>query len=118
MNKSIGYSDSIPLIKEVNFPEGKIILHLIDGRIISLPIEKFPEIEKLTAAQKRKYKTLAGMGLMFDDCDAVFHVSDFLGKPFSFESIPVIKKTVKSYTSPTPKFRGQLNEPKVKYKKS
>lgn len=52
---------------------------------------------------------------MFDDCDAVFHVSDFLGKTFSVESLPVIKKPVKSYAvSPA----RQLSEPKVKYKKS
>ncbi|MEO8149884.1 MAG: DUF2442 domain-containing protein [Bacteroidia bacterium] len=114
MNKAIGYSDTIPLIKEVNFPSGKIVLHLMDGRTISLPIEKFPEIEKLTTAQKRRYKTLTGMGLMFDDCDTVFHVSDFLGKFFSVDTIPVLKKPVKNYAATSAR---QLAEPKVKYKK-
>ena len=115
MNKSIGYSNAIPLIKEVRFPEGKIVLHLYDGRIISVPIEKFPEIEKLTAAQKRKYKTLAGIGLMFNDCDSVFHISDFLGKTLSVESFPVIKKPIKSYIESPAR---QLSEPKVKYKRT
>ena len=117
MNKVIGYSNALPLIKEVRFPAGKIVLTLVDGRTIILPINKFPEIEKLSAAQKRKHKTLAGMGLMFDDSDTVFHISDFLGKALSLDVSPVIKNKVKPYT--TAELRtSQLAEPKVKYKKN
>ena len=115
MNKAIGYSNTIPLIKEVNFPAGKIILYLMDGRIISLPIEKFPEIAKLTTAQRRRHKTLAGMGLMFDDCDTVFHVSDFIGKVPSVDASPQLKKPVRNYSTPSAR---QLAEPNAKYKKA
>ncbi|MEK6615758.1 MAG: DUF2442 domain-containing protein [Bacteroidota bacterium] len=80
MNKQIGFSNSAPLIKSVRFHGQKIIIHLADGRLLLLPLNRFPEIERLTPAQKRKHKLLAGTGLMFDDLDTVFHVSDFLGK--------------------------------------
>jgi hypothetical protein len=85
MNRTQGYGNISPLIKSVRFPVGKIILHLADGRVIILPSRKFPEIEHLTPAQKRKHKLLAGTGLMFDDLDTVFHVSDFLGKAVADE---------------------------------
>lgn len=79
MNKSIGYSNLIPQIKSFRFPKGKIVVELTDGRTITMPDTRFPEIAKLTPTQKRKHKTLAGMGLMFDDIDTVYHISDFLG---------------------------------------
>ena len=117
MNKAIGFSNTSPLIKQVSFPEGKIMLQLVDGRTITLPIHKFPEIEKLSAAQKREHKTLAGIGLMFDDCDSVFHISDFLGKTFSVDDSPLAKTKVKKYTSQK-STASQIGEPKVKYKKA
>ena len=83
MNKSIGYKNVSARIDLVRFPKGKIVLYLVDGRIIIIPLNKFPEIEKLSLAQKRKYKTLAGMGLMFEDLDTVFQISDFIGKEIS-----------------------------------
>ena len=116
MNKTIGYSDTLPLIKKILFPTGKIELQLADGRIITLPINKFPEIEKLTKAQRLKHKTLAGMGIMFDDCDTVFHVSDFLGKTFSIDAYPVSKRTNKSY-SLAKDIANEAAEPKANYKK-
>ena len=79
MSKQETYIHTAPRIKTVRFLKGKIILHLHDGRTVIVPENRFPEIEKLTAQQKRRHKTLAGMGLMFDAIDTVFHVSDFLG---------------------------------------
>lgn len=99
MSKRIGYGNTIPRIKEVTFPSGKIVLHLYDSRMITLPIDKFPAIAKLTPSQKRKYKTLAGMGLMFDDCDVVFHISDFLGQPLPLDAHPAFSKTHKNYVA-------------------
>ena len=79
MSRQFGYGKTIPLIQSVSFRGDKIIIHLADKRVLFLPMEQFPEIEKLTPSQRRKRKLLAGTGLMFDDLDAVFHVSDFLG---------------------------------------
>lgn len=80
MNKKSGFGNSYPVIKSVEFPKDKLRVILTDGRILLLPLKNFPEIGKLKPAQKRKHKILAGTGLMFDDLDVVFHISDFLGK--------------------------------------
>ena len=81
MSKSIGYSHTDSRIKKISFRKrGKIILKLLDGREVLVPLERFPEIRDLTPAQKRRYKLLAGKGLMFEDVDSVYHVSDFLGQ--------------------------------------
>jgi hypothetical protein len=81
MNRnSTGYGNIFPIIESVRFPKGKIVLQLADGRAIILPLNKFPEIARLTPSQKHKNKLLGGTGLMFDDLDTVYHVSDFLGK--------------------------------------
>ena len=85
MSKQFGYGNITPLIKSANFRADKIILHLNDERVLILPMSKFSEIEKLTPSQRRKHKLLAGTGLMFDDLDTVFHVSDFLGTVNSSE---------------------------------
>ncbi len=80
MNKNSGFGNNYCIIKSVHFPKDKISILFTDGRILILPIGKFPEIARLKPSQKRKHKILAGMGLMFDDLDTVFHISDFLGK--------------------------------------
>ena len=79
MNKKFGYRNEIPLIDSVRFTVDSIIINLLDGRKITLPINRFPDIQKLTPAKRRRYDTLAGTGLMFDDSDTVYHISDFLG---------------------------------------
>jgi hypothetical protein len=68
-----------PELKSVTFSVGKIQLHFKDGRELILPVAKYPPIAKLSLAQRRKHKILGGMGIMFDDTDYVYHVSDFLG---------------------------------------
>jgi hypothetical protein len=112
MNKTIGYTHTTPRIEMVRFPKGKIVLHLVDGRILIIPATKFPEIEKLTLSQKRKYKTLAGMGLMFESLDTVFHISDFIGTDVSSELLSPTKK----YT-PQKSTHSKAAEPIVKYGK-
>ncbi|MCE9538240.1 MAG: DUF2442 domain-containing protein [Bacteroidetes bacterium] len=97
MSKAIGYTNISPRIKAVRFPKGKIVLHLVDGRIIIIPANKFPEIEHLSAPQKRRYNTLAGMGLMFESLDTVFHITDFIGKDFSSEILGSPDKNNKKY---------------------
>ncbi|HDY87261.1 MAG TPA: DUF2442 domain-containing protein [bacterium] len=73
------FFNNTPRIKTVKFPKGKIHLYLNDGRIIYVPISKFPEIKKLSVEQRKRCNKLAGFGLMFDDLDEVYHISDFLG---------------------------------------
>ena len=116
MNKAIGYNNTLPLIKKVRFPKGKIILYMVDGRIIIIPANKFKEIERLTVSQKRKHKTLAGMGLMFEDLDTIFHVSDFIGKDFTSEISGSANVRSKKYSAKKTS-HSKAAEPSAKYRK-
>ncbi len=117
MSKQATFTHTAPIIKSVRFLKGKIILHLQDGRTVIIPENRFPEIERLTPQQKRRHKTLAGMGLMFDDSDTVFHVSDFLGSlPGNFAG----RKTTAKASAYSITDKSKLltaKEPAVKYRK-
>ena len=73
------FSNGFPKITAVKFPKRKIQVILSDGRIILCPLNTFPEIKKLSPQQRKRYGTLAGIGLAFEDTDEVYHISDFLG---------------------------------------
>lgn len=76
---SVGLLNGTPKIKKINFPKGKIQIFMNDGRIITCPLNKFPEIKKLSIRERKKYSNLAGFGIMFENSDSVYHISDFLG---------------------------------------
>ena len=116
MNKVIGYKNTQPRIKTVRFLKGKIVINLIDGRTIIIPSAKFPEIERLSPNQKRKHKTLAGMGLMFEDLDTVFHISDFIGKEVFSEISNSGRKPTKKYSQKRVS-SSKTAEPQKKYLK-
>ena len=102
-----GYSSSTPKIKAVHFPKGKIELFLSDGRSIVCPLTKFPEIKKLNSIQRKKYNLLAGLGLMFENSNTVYHVSDFLGK---YNDVGISTNYKSDYIS-------AVAEPSIKYNK-
>ena len=116
MNKTIGYNNIQPRIKTFRFLKNKIVINLIDGRIIIVPSSKFPEIEHLSPSQKHKYKTLAGMGLMFEDLDTVFHVSDFIGNDYALKISDPTKPSPKKYVRKRAS-HSKAAEPRTKYGK-
>ena len=74
-----GYWDVVPRIKEVSFPaRGKMQILLQDGRIIVVAVSKFPSVQKLGMAQRKKWY-LIGNGFSFDDCSEVIHIEQILG---------------------------------------
>jgi len=76
-----GYLNKKPVIKKITFMhKGKFDLHLQDGRIITMPLSEFPDIKKLTAAQRKKWYVLDDVGFSFDDCNEVYHIEQVLGK--------------------------------------
>ena len=76
-----GYLNKKPIIKKLTFTHpGKFDLHLEDGRIITVPVSVFPDIKKLSAAQRRKWYVLDDVGFSFDDCNEVYHIEQVLGK--------------------------------------
>ncbi|CAN5513030.1 hypothetical protein BH11BAC1_BH11BAC1_17960 [soil metagenome] len=76
-----GYVDIKPTIKKLAFEQkGKFELYLEDGRIITVPLSIFPEIKKLTSAQRKKWYIIDDVGFSFDDCDEVYHMEQVLGR--------------------------------------
>ena len=67
------------LIEKITFRGDFMMVYINDGRIVTVPLSRFPEIGRLTSTQRKKYGTLGGYGLAFADLDNVYHISDFLG---------------------------------------
>ncbi len=103
MNKPIGYGQIDPRLKSAQFQTGKMILKLEDGRVMELPISRFPEIRQLTPYQRRKHNLLGGKGLMFDNLDMVYHISDFLGRKVTQGDLSVVAEQKSDYRRPRKK---------------
>ena len=54
-------------------------VELEDGRLLHLPLVKFPGISDLTSSQRRQYSIIDDNILMFRDDDEVYHIQGFLG---------------------------------------
>jgi hypothetical protein len=107
-----GYADTLPAIRSLRFKGAMMELHLADGRVISVPLKKFPSIKKLSPAQRKKHHILAGVGFDFDDSDEVYHISDFLGAD---NSLSTIQRKIHLY--PAHAGFSKVAEPVAKYKK-
>lgn len=74
-----GYWNIAPKVKDISFPTSeRLQVELVDGRIISMPLDRFPSIQKLTPDQRRHWYTY-GNGFSFDDSDEVIHIEQILG---------------------------------------
>jgi len=74
-----GFWNVAPKIKKITFEQrGKINIQLEDGRLILVPVSKFPSIKKLTPIQRKKWY-LFGNGFSFDDSNEVYHLEQILG---------------------------------------
>jgi len=75
-----GYLKTKPVIDRVLFEKkGMMSIYLEDGRIIIVPLSKFPSIKRLSAKQRTKYSIADGQVIIFLDCDEVFHIEQILG---------------------------------------
>ena len=107
-----GYTDTFPRIKSLYFKHDAIELYLADGRIISAPLSRFPEIKKLSSSQRKHYHIMGGVGFDFDDSDEVYHISEFLGQD---NSLSTLEKKIKPYREQTS--LSTVAEPAAKYKR-
>jgi hypothetical protein len=81
-----GFKKIQPVIKNISFPiKGKMSVALKDGRIIIVPLSKFPSIKDLNMAQRKKWYIIDGEGFSFDDCDELFHIEQVLGNYESYK---------------------------------
>jgi len=64
---------------KVDFVKDTMRVFLHGGRILSVPVSKFPEIKKLNSSQKKAYHISGGISLDFEDSDEVYHINELLG---------------------------------------
>ena len=76
-----GISNISPVIDKIDFREkGNIRIFLKDGRILISPLKYFPSLKRLNASERKRYHIIDGQILLFDNCNEVFHIEQFLGK--------------------------------------
>lgn len=74
-----GYWNITPIVRSIGFPAtDQLQVELEDGRIIIMPLERFPSIQQLTAEQRRHWY-IYGNGFSFDDSSEVIHIEQVLG---------------------------------------
>lgn len=74
-----GYWNSVPIIRSIGFPAtNRLQIELEDGRTISMPLERFPSIQRLTTEQRQHWYRY-GNGFSFDDSEEVIHIEQVLG---------------------------------------
>ncbi|WP_456392951.1 DUF2442 domain-containing protein [Persephonella sp.] len=62
--------DGIPLAEEVWFDEEYMFVKLTDGRIIGVPLERFPKLKKATKKQRENYRFIGhGYGIHWEELD-------------------------------------------------
>lgn len=74
-----GYWNITPELKAIDFPSSDSLrVELVDGRVILLPLERFPSIRPLSPEQRQQWYRY-GNGFSFDDSDEVIHMEQILG---------------------------------------
>lgn len=74
-----GYWDIAPVIRSINFPTtDQLQVELEDGRVIRMPLARFPSIQQLTTEQRQHWYKY-GNGFSFDDSNEIIHIEQILG---------------------------------------
>ena len=66
-------------MQKIGFSGNDMKVYLSSGRILIVPLKNFPEIKKLTPAQRNKYHIAGGISLDFEDRDEVYHINELIG---------------------------------------
>lgn len=68
-----------PRAKQVSFGDDELIVHLADGRRISVPLAWFPRLLRASPAERRHYELLGdGQGIHWPDLDEDVSVAGLL----------------------------------------
>ena len=74
-----------PTIKKVSFEKrGYISIYLADGRLLFAPLKLYPSIKKMDLEKRKKYFITDGQILIWDTCNEVFHLEQFLGREVDY----------------------------------
>ena len=74
------YKDTSLGIKKIDFnlKRGCMAFYLTDGRIVVVPVSMFPEIKRLSRAQREDYMIMDDQYFSFDAISKIFSVKDVL----------------------------------------
>jgi hypothetical protein len=69
-----------PRVKAVSFAAEALVVHLTDGRAISVPLASFPRLRRATPAQRTRWTlTGDGVGIHWTDLDEDISLAGLLG---------------------------------------
>ena len=74
------YKDTDLGIKKLDFSlkRGAMAVYLTDGRVVIVPISMFPDIKRLTKAQREDYMIMDDQYFSFEALSRIFSVKDVL----------------------------------------
>jgi len=74
-----------PVIKSISFDKKDYIgICLADGRLLYAPLNLYPSISAMTPVQKEDYLITDGQIIIWEHCDEVFHLEQFLGREVDY----------------------------------
>lgn len=74
------YKDTDLGIRKLDFSlkRGAMAVYLTDGRIVLVPVSMFPDIKRLTKAQREDYMIMDDQYFSFEALSKIFSVKDVL----------------------------------------
>ncbi len=74
------YKDTTLGIKKIDFTikRGNMAFFLTDGRIVIVPVSMFPDIKRLSRAQREDYMIMDDQYFSFDALSRIYSVKDVL----------------------------------------
>lgn len=74
------YKDTSIGINKIDFgvKRGYMAFYLTDSRIVIVPVSKFPEVKKLSKAQREDYMIMDDQYFSFDAISKIYSVKDVL----------------------------------------
>ena len=74
------YKDTTLGIKKIDFgvKRGSMAFYLTDGRIVVVPVSMFPDVKKLSRAQREEYMIMDDQYFSFDAISRIYSVKDIL----------------------------------------
>ena len=73
------YKDTDLGIKKLDFRKrGMMIVYLTDGRVVMVPVSMFPDIKRLSLAQREDYMIMDDQYFSFEAMSKIYSVKDVL----------------------------------------
>ena len=69
-----------PSVERIDFDSSNnILIFLLDGRVVSVPLKYFPDLENLSEKERSKVTIVDDRTILFYHSDQIYHLEDFMG---------------------------------------